>query len=453
MRSEAASATPAVPPVVRFAPSPTGRLHLGNIKAAVLNALFARRHGGRFVLRIDDTDAERSRPEHEAAILEDLRWLGLSWDGFARQSDRQALYDAAIARLRADGRLYPCYETPEELELKRNLQRASGRPPVYDRAALKLTDADRARLEGAGRRPHWRFLLQPGRVGFDDLVRGPESVDADSLSDPVLVREDGRPLYTLTSVVDDGDLGVTHVIRGEDHVSNTGVQVQLFEALGHPVPRFGHFALVVDADGAPLSKRAGSLTMAALRDQGIEPLAVVALLARLGSSLPVEPVATIAAAAEGFDLSAFGRAAARFEDRELQRLSAAVVHGMDADAAAARLGGGLDPALWEAVRGNLERFDDIRIWQAVVGEPLQPVIEDADFCARAAALLPDGAPGEETWQAWTAALKAETGRKGATLFRPLRLALTGREHGPEMKKLLPLLGRARAVGRLSGEFA
>lgn len=440
---------------VRFAPSPTGLLHLGNIKAAVINWLYARARGGDFLLRIDDTDTERSTEAFEAAILRDLEWLGLTWDSFVRQSDRQERYDAAIDELKRSGRLYPCYETPEELERKRGLQRASGRPPVYDRAALDLSEDERAGLEADGRRPHWRFLMTQERVVWEDLVRGHQEIDAASLSDPVLIRADGRPLYTLTSTVDDGELGVTHIIRGEDHVSNTAAQIQLFEALGHPVPVFGHFPLIVDADGAPLSKRAGSLTVEALRNQEIEPQAIVSLLARLGTSQPVELFRRNEDAASGFDLSIFGRAAARFEDRELQKLSAQFLHEMPAEDAIRRFGED-DPSIraaWEAVSGNLERFSDFGSWIAVIGQPLQPVIEDADYCKQAAELLPDGELGDESWKAWTDALKAATGRKGKQLFMPLRQALTGLDHGPEMKKLLPLIGSERAKARLRGKNA
>lgn len=440
---------------VRFAPSPTGLLHLGNIKAAVINWLFARANGGEFLLRIDDTDTERSTKAFEDAILRDMEWLGLEWDSFARQSDRQERYDAAIDGLKRSGRLYPCYETPEELERKRGLQRASGRPPVYDRAALDLSDEDRATLEAEGRQPHWRFLLVQERVVWDDLVRAHQEIDAASLSDPVLIRADGRPLYTLTSVVDDGELGVSHIIRGEDHVSNTAAQIQLFEALAHAVPVFGHFPLIVDADGSPLSKRAGSLTVEALRGKGIEPAAIVSILARLGTSQPVYVFRTNPEAAVDFDLSIFGRAAARFEDRELQRLSAQLLHEMPVDEAMRRHGSDSPElrAVWEAVSGNLERFSDFEDWIARVSRPLTPVIEDAGFCSEAADLLPEGDLTEESWKAWTATLKAATGRKGKQLFMPLRQALTGLDHGPEMKKLLPLIGSERAKARLRGETA
>lgn len=449
----AENAVPADRLHVRFAPSPTGLLHLGNIKAAVINWLFARHHGGDFMLRIDDTDHGRSEQAFEAAILDDLRWLGLDWDRFARQSERTERYEAAISGLKGAGRLYACYETPEELERKRGLQRASGRPPVYDRAGLDLTEEQRRAFEAEGRRPHWRFLLDRERVVWDDLVRGRQEVDAASLSDPVLIREDGRPLYTLTSTVDDGEFGITHVIRGEDHVANTAAQIQLFEALGHEAPAFGHFALLVDTDGAPLSKRAGSLTVEALREKGIEPLAIISLLARLGTSKPIETFLTMHEAVDAFDLTIFGRSAARFDPSQLEQVSASTLHSLDFETASMRLDGNLDGVLWTTVAPNLFRFDEISEWKKVVDGPLQPVIEDADYCARAAELMPEGDLGEESWKAWTSALKAETGRKGRALFMPLRKALTGREHGPEMQKLLPLIGRDRAVRRLRGETA
>lgn len=440
---------------VRFAPSPTGLLHLGNIKAAVINWLFARSTGAAFLLRIDDTDAERSTKAYEEAILRDLEWLGLDWDEFARQSDRQDRYDIAIEELKADGRLYACYETPEELDRKRGLQRAAGRPPVYDRAGLSLTEAQKASFEAEGRAPHWRFLMQQERVVWRDMVRGHQEIDAASLSDPVLIRADGRPLYTLTSTVDDGELGVSHIIRGEDHVANTAAQIQLFEALGHAAPEFAHFPLIVDTDGAPLSKRAGSLTVEKLRDHEIEPQAIVSLLARLGTSQPVELFRNNEAATEGFAMSFFGRAAARFDEAELEKLSAQYLHGLSVDEAMARLGRNtsLERECWEAVSGNVARFSDFARWIAIVDQPLAPVIEDADFCGQAAELLPDGRLDHESWPIWTGALKAETGRKGKSLFMPLRKALTGLDHGPEMKKLLPLIGSERAKARLMGETA
>ncbi|PWR25672.1 glutamate--tRNA ligase [Zavarzinia aquatilis] len=435
---------------VRFAPSPTGRLHVGNARIALVNWLFARKHGGSFLLRLDDTDRERSTAEFAAAIEEDLRWLGLDWDAFARESDRFPRYDEAIAALKASGRLYPAWETAEELELRRKLQIAQHRPPVYDRAALKLGEADKARLTAERGAPHWRFRLDGRRLSWPDLVKGETVVDTASLSDPVLIRSDGQPLYTLTSVVDDIDFAISHVIRGEDHVTNTGVQIELFEALGGAVPAFGHLSLLVDGTGAGLSKRLGSLSLASLRAEGIEALAVDALLARLGTADPVEPVAARDALIEGFDLSRFGKAPARFDPSELRTLSAHVLQHLDFETVRERLPAGADAAFWQAVRGNIAVVGDAADWWQVVTGPVERVeIEDArGVLAVAADLLPAELDGE-SWGRWTSAIAAATGAKGKALFLPLRLALTGRAHGPEMKTILPLIKSQEIKSRLA----
>jgi len=440
---------PGSPPVVRFAPSPTGFLHVGNIRAALFNWLYARRHGGTFILRLDDTDVARSRPEFEAAIERDLTWLGLDWARKEKQSARLTHYDAGRDRLIASGRLYPCYETPEELDFRRKRLLAQGRPPVYDRAALKLSEADRARLEGEGRRPHWRFKLASEEVRWDDLVRGAQHVDEASQSDPVLVRADGTYLYSFTSVVDDIAFGITHVIRGEDHVTNTGAQIQMFQALDAPVPVFAHLPLLVDAAGGGLSKRTGSLSIGDLRERGIEAVAISALLARLGTADPVEPVASLDALVASVDFGRVGRAAARFSEEELAQLSARTLHVLPYDSVACRLQAfqaDLGVGFWLAVRGNLATLAEARSWADVVRGPIEPVIEDAPFLAEAASKLPAEPWDEATWKVWTSGL----GRKGRALFHPLRLALTGQEKGPEMARMLPLIGRARAMERLQG---
>jgi len=447
---------PETPPVVRFAPSPTGLLHVGNIRAALLNWLFARRHGGTFILRLDDTDRLRGKPEFEVAIERDLQWLGLGWDRKERQSDRLIAYDVARDALIAAGRLYPCYETPEELEFKRKRLLAQSRPPVYDRAALKLADAERARLEAEGRKPHWRFKLVSEEVRWDDLVRGPQHIDEASQSDPVLVRADGSYLYSFTSVVDDVAFGITHVIRGEDHVTNSGAQIQMFAALGAEPPVFAHLPLLVDASGGGLSKRTGSLSIGELRERGIEPLAIAGLLARLGTADPVEPVTSLEALIASVDFSRIGRAAARFSEEELAQLSARTLHVLPYEAMRARLAGldaDLGAAFWQAVRGNLATLADVAEWVEVVRGPVTPQLEDAGFLAEAAANLPAEPWDEAMWKAWTSALAAASGRKGRALFHPLRLALTAREKGPEMAKLLPLIGRAKAEARLRGRAA
>jgi glutamyl-tRNA synthetase len=441
---------------VRFAPSPTGRLHAGNIRTALFNFLFARKTGGSFILRLDDTDTERSTREFARGIEEDLRWLGIEWTKEVRQSERFALYAAAVEQLKASGRLYPAYETPEELEVKRKRQLARGKPPVYDRAALKLTAEERGKLEEEGRKPHWRFLLEQRDVVWDDLVRGRQHVDAASLSDPVLVRADGTYLYTLPSVVDDIDLGITHVIRGEDHVANTAPQIQLFEALGAKSPAFGHHNLLVSADGQALSKRDRSLAIEGLRAEGIEPLAVVSYAAVLGTSDPIAPHASLDEIVPGFDFAKLSRAPARFDPHELRLLNAKLLHMLPFNAVADRLramGVAGGDEFWEAVRGNLAVLADAKIWWEVVSGQLQPVIEDAKLCREAAALLPLEPWDGETWSAWSSAVKQATGAKGKALFAPLRLALTGREHGPELKQLLPLIGRTRAAARLEGKKA
>lgn len=445
-------------PVLRFAPSPTGLIHVGNARTALLNALLARRGGGTFILRFDDTDAARSREDYARAISADLDWLGIPPDITVRQSERLALYGAAVERLKASGRLYPAYETEAELDLKRGLQRARGLPPVYDRSALALTDADRAQLEEEGRRPHWRFRLDHRVVTWDDGIRGPQQVDTASLSDPVLVRADGSYLYTLPSVVDDMALGVTCVVRGEDHVTNTAVQIELFEALGGPVPRFAHHNLLTLPSGEGLSKRLGHLSLSALREAGHEALAVAAAALLVGTSHAVQPVESLDALAALADLSAISRAPARFDPAELDALTARTLHLMPFAAAAPRLamqgiGGG--EAFWLAVRGNLSRFDEAAGWWQVVAQPLAGAVADEDraFLTAAMDLLPPEPWDGATYAGWIKAVKAASGRNGKGLFHPLRRALTGRDAGPELAALLPLMGRARVAGRLRGETA
>jgi glutamyl-tRNA synthetase len=438
-------------PVVRFAPSPTGMIHLGNARTALINWCFAKARRGRFILRFDDTDAARSRAEFADAIAEDLAWLGIVPDEVAHQSARLERYAVAAARLKAAGRLYPCYESEEELARKRGLARASHLPPVYDRAALKLSEADRAALEAAGRRPHWRLLLDAGHAAWDDLVRGPQDIDLASLSDPVLLRADGTPLYTFTSVVDDAELGVTHVIRGEDHVTNTAVQLQLFTALGATAPAFGHHNLLVAASGAGLSKREGALSLASLRAQGFEPQAVAALAVLTGSAEAVRPVASLADLAPLVDLARLSRAPAHIDDADLETLNAKLVHELPYAAVAARLAvwgiGGGEP-FWLAVRGNCATVGEAREWWQVVAGDIVPVIEVAAFLAAAADLLPPPPWDGETWRQWTRAVAEATGRKGRALYHPLRLALTGRDTGPELAALLPLIGPDRAREKL-----
>ena len=440
--------------VVRFAPSPTGLLHVGNARTALLNWLFAKKHGGRFLLRIDDTDAARSTKEFEQAIYRDLEWLGLSHDGTDRQINRLTKYSAAFYQLQASGRIYPCFETEAELERQRSLLAARKLPPVYNRASLE--PANKAKWEAEGRKPHWRFKLSRSKVSWTDLVRGPVEIDTATMSDPVLVREDGAFLYTLPSVADDIDMAISHVVRGEDHVTNTAAQIEIFQALGAPIPKFAHFPLLVGAGGEALSKRLGSLSLKDLREEGVEPLAVAAYLAKIGTSDPVEPRQTLGELAAEFDFAKIGRAPAHFVPEELSALNARTLHIMPYSAVAARVPPLKDvkgEALWEAVKSNLNKLGDITDMARLVTGPVTPVIEDAVLAAAAADLLPPEPWDQDTWGGWTKAVAAQTGAKGKGLFHPLRLALTGLEHGPELKKLLPLIGRDKCVARLKGQTA
>lgn len=436
--------------VTRFAPSPTGNLHIGNIRTAILNWLFARSTGGRFMLRIDDTDVDRSEERYVDAIRADLAWLGLVPDGEERQSERFALYERRFDDLRAAGRIYPAYESQQELEIKRKILLGRGLPPVYDRAALALSEADRARLDAEGVRPHWRFRLAPGAIEWNDLIRGPQHFDAATMSDPVIRRADGSWLYMLPSVIDDVDMGVSHVVRGEDHVSNTALQLQMFAAMNAPLPTFAHAALLTGAEGK-LSKRLGSLGVEHFREEAIEPQAIVALLARIGTSDPVEPYVDPAPLIAAFDFSRFGRAPARFDEGELAQLNARIVHQLAFAAVADRLPAGMDGAAWEAIRPNLTTVAGAADWWHVVEGPVEGAAdpEDRDFLAAAHRVAGAIDWAGDPWHALTGALKEATGRKGKALFLPLRRALTGRDHGPDMAALLPLIGRDRAMERLA----
>lgn len=438
--------------ITRFAPSPTGHLHVGNIRAALHNWLWARKSGGKFLLRLDDTDLERSRVEYAESIKADLAWLGLRWDGEEKQSDRFALYEARFAALKAAGRVYPAYETAQELDLRRKILLGRGLPPVYDRAALSLTADQIAAFEAEGRSPHWRFRLDHDRpIVWTDLIRGEQRFDPKLLSDPVVRRSDGSWLYLLPSVIDDIDMGISHVLRGEDHVSNTATQIQMFEALGAPIPSFAHEALLTGAEGK-LSKRLGSLGVAHFREQGLEPMAIASLLARLGSSQPIEPFAHLAPLVESFDFAHFGRAPARFDEGELAALNQKIVHLLPYDAVADRLPEGMDEAAWHAIRPNLETVAGVADWWRIVTGPIdgpQSDPEDRDFLNAARDILADAPFDADIWRNLTGALKDSTGRKGKALFLPLRRALTGLDHGPDMAQLLPLIGKAEAIRRLS----
>jgi len=435
----------------RFAPSPTGLLHVGNGRPALVNWLFARKLGGSFLLRLDDTDTARNTEANEAAIHQDLAWLGLDWDETFRQSDRLDLYAEAAETLKAAGRLYPCFESEEELRYKREQRLKRGQAPIYDRAMLKLTAEQRANAEAGGKRPYWRFRLSNGAETWQDLVLGQRQVKLTAVSDPVLIRADGTPLYTLTSVVDDMQSGVTHVVRGEDHVTNTGVQMDLISALGGNSTKFSfaHLPLLLDEAGDKLSKRAGSVSLRGLRADGMEPRAITSYLARLGSSSDPEPM-SLAALVADFSFARFSASSPRFDMRQLMAMNRRVLHDMAFAEVAPRLPAGATEAFWLAIRGNLDLLIEARgLWDVVAGMIVPPVIEgEAEFLRQAAEMLPPEPWDDAVWTRWTDALKAATGRKGKALFMPLRLALTGEDHGPELRALLPLIGRARAAGRL-----
>jgi glutamyl-tRNA synthetase len=443
---------------VRFAPSPTGYIHIGNARVALINWLVAKRQGGTFILRLDDTDRERSTQVFADGIMEDMAWLGITPDRLEKQSDRIDRYHAELDRLKAAGLVYPAYETADELEKKRKRQQARGLPPVYDRAALKLTADERAGLEAEGRKPHWRLKLSGGAATWEDGVRGASRIETSAMSDPVLVREDGTVLYTFASVVDDIDMRVTDVIRGEDHVANTGVQIELFRALGAPPPRFAHHNLIIAASGEEMSKRKGTLSIRSFREAGADPMAVACVAVLTGTSEAVRPIRSMTELAGLVSLDIMSRAPTKFDPAEVMNLTARLLHEtpyMDVAARLMHLGLPADKgeALWLAVRGNLTTLADMAGWRDIVFGAIPGVIVEPDFLAEAATALPATPFDETTWGAWTDVLKASTGRKGKALFMPLRQALTGLEHGPELKGLLPLMGREKVLARLRGQSA
>lgn len=437
----------------RFAPSPTGLLHIGNIRTAIIVWLFARKNNGKFMLRIDDTDSERSKDEYTEQLKKDLEWLGLTWDENAHQRDRTDRYNEEIKKLKDAGRLYPCYETPEELSLKRKSLLSRGLPPIYDRAALSLTDDQIKKYEAEGRSPHWRFKLEHKDISWNDLVRGPVSFNGKDMSDPVLIREDGTPLYHICSVIDDMDFGITHIVRGEDHVANTACHLQMFEALGAKLPECAHTSMIAGADGEKLSKRLGSLSMKHLREEtGIEPMAIISLLSKIGTSDPVEALTDIQQAIDAFDFSKFSRNMPKFDENELWRINSKIIQQKSFADVKPRLDAlelwDVDEAFWNAVRPNLTKLDDIKDWWYVANGPVKPVIEDKEYAELLASTLPEGTLDENSWNQWISEVKNKSDRKGKQLFMPIRLALTGMEHGPELPDLLPLIGRERILERL-----
>lgn len=435
---------------VRFAPSPTGFMHIGNTRTALFNWLWAKKLGGKFMLRIDDTDKLRSKKEYEDVIRDNLCWLGLTWSEEARQSARFDRYNEVTEKLKAAGRIYACYETPEELEFKRKRSMAKGLPPIYDRQALSYTAEDIARFEAEGRRPHYRFKLLDGEIRWNDMVRGEVKYEAANLSDPIIIREDGSFLYHLPSVIDDADFGITHIVRGEDHVTNTASQVQMFEALSAPVPTFAHLPLLTGKEGK-LSKRLGSLGVSELRADGVEAMAISSFLAKLGTSEAIEPFYDLDSLAATLDFAKIGRAQPKFDEEELRHFNTRLIHGMPYANIKDRYQ--VSETFWNTVKANLTVADDIHNWEQICNQKVTPIMEDEALTQAAADLLPPEPWDENTFNQWMNALKEQSGKKGRELFHPVRKALTAQDNGPELKLLLPLIGRDKAARRLRGETA
>lgn len=435
---------------VRFAPSPTGFMHIGNTRTALFNWLLAKKLGGKFMLRIDDTDRLRSKKEYEDAMRESLVWLGFKWSEEARQSARFDRYNEVKEKLMAEGRIYACYETPEELEIKRKRSMAKGLAPVYDRQALHYTAEDLAKFKAEGRKPHYRFKLLDGVIEWDDIVRGHCRYEAEKLSDPIIIREDGSYLYHLPSCIDDSDFGITHIVRGEDHTTNTASQIQMFEAIGGKVPTFAHLPLLTGTEGK-LSKRLGSLGVRELKAEGVEAMAICSFLAKLGTSDAIEPYYSLDELAESLDFSKLGRSQPKFDEEELKHFNTKVVRSMPYSLVKDRIDA--DETFWNDVRANLDVVDDVKVWEDICHKEVTPIIEDKALTDLAAELLPAETWTENTFNEWMSILKAQSGKKGRELFHPVRKALTALDNGPELKTLLPLIGYEKAKKRLLGQKA
>ncbi len=435
---------------VRFAPSPTGFMHIGNTRTALFNWLLAKKLGGKFMLRIDDTDRVRSKKEYEDAMRESLIWLGFEWSEEARQSARFDRYNEVTKKLMDEGRIYACYETPEELEIKRKRAMAKGLAPVYDRQALRYTAEDLAKFKAEGRKPHYRFKLLDGVIEWNDIVRGHCRYEAEKLSDPIIIREDGSYLYHLPSCIDDSDFGITHIVRGEDHTTNTASQIQMFEAIGGKVPTFAHLPLLTGTEGK-LSKRLGSLGVRELKAEGVEAMAICSFLAKLGTSDAIEPYYSLDELAASLDFTKLGRSQPKFDEEELKHFNTKVVRSMPYSLVKDRIDA--DETFWNDVRANLDVVDDVKVWENICHKEVTPIIEDKALTDLAAELLPAETWTENTFNEWMSILKAQSGKKGRELFHPVRKALTALDNGPELKTLLPLIGYEKAKKRLQGQKA
>jgi glutamyl-tRNA synthetase len=440
--------------ITRFAPSPTGHLHVGNIRTAFINWLYAKKNKGKFILRIDDTDKERSKPEYVDSIKRDLEWLGLEWDAIYFQSERMDLYEEAKKKMIDSGRLYPCYESQEELEIKKKVLLSRNLPPIYDRSALKLNAEAKEKFKAEGVNPHYRFFMSDKEITWEDGIRGHIHFDPKKISDPVLIRADGTMTYMIASVVDDIDLKITNIIRGEDHITNTAVHAQMFEALGaHQTPSFAHLALIKSKEGE-ISKRLGGFDIKTLREEGIHPLAILSFFAKLGSSDAIEFRSDIQNLVDEFNLSKFGRAIVNYDLVELERINTKLTHDLSYEQAVKFLGSSkFDEKFWERVKHNIDKIKEVEVWWRICNEVMTPINTDLEFTKLAAQLLPQGEWNEGTWNEWINKVKSESKKAGKELFMPIRLALTAMENGPELKILLPLLGYQKAFSRLTGKEA
>lgn len=436
----------------RFAPSPTGFIHVGNTRTALICYLMAKSRNGEFMLRMDDTDTERSKEEYVEQIQKDLKWLGINWDIFSRQSERSARYEEIKQKLIAEGKLYACYETPQEIEIKRKMLLNQGKPPIYDRQGLKLSNEQKQEFEKQGRKPHWRFKLdEDKKIAWQDIIKGEISFDAKNLSDPVLIRENGMPTYMLPSAIDDVDFNITHVVRGEDHVSNTAIQIQLFDAIGGKAPQFAHHSLMKTKNGK-ISKRDGGFDIKTLKENNIEAATITSFLAYLGTSKPIEPCVEIEKLIKDFDLSIFSKAAAIYDEIELERLNPKVLRHYHYNQIKDRKSmEGINIDFWQSIHNNINKLSEVKLWNDICNKQIDPVIdeEDVEFLSDIAKILPDNNWSENTWDEWINNIKKITDRKGKKLFMPIRKALTAIEHGPELKYILPLIGKEKTLNRLT----
>ncbi len=440
--------------ICRFAPSPTGFLHVGNIRAAIINFLYAKKIGGKFILRLDDTDIERVRDEYRDMILQDMAWLGLEYSDLIKQSDRLEKYEAAKNQLIANGRLYECFETPEDLNLQRKSQIASGITPIYNRAALNLTAEQKDLLRAQGLKPHYRFLLEDKITSWDDKIKGKITYEGRHFSDPVLVRDNGVPTYTFCSVVDDVDLSITDIIRGEDHITNTAIQIQIFEALGAKVPDFSHLALVKASEGK-ISKREGGFDVKSLRAEGYETMSIINLLAQIGTSEPIKIYKNCDELVSDFSFAKFSKSSTNYDISELNHINQKLLQKLDLSDVAPQLKNlGLtevDAGFFDCIKQNIGFLSEIKMWWEICKGQFryQNKAEDQEFLRKAASFLPQDTQDSSCWQNWLEGIKSNTTRKGKDLFMPIRLSLTGVEHGPELKFLVNLISREEILKRLA----